>query len=115
VSSVSHYCHVKTKCLFFTRKQTASCWMSRPGLGSTPDLVSCINVTCASLMIELGLVPSALRRAEVNSLPRKEVIQPQLPLRLPCYDFVPVTPPTLGRYPPYGSAHGLQVLAAPMT
>ena len=27
-------------------------------------------------------------------LPRKEVIQPQLPLRLPCYDFVPVTSPT---------------------
>jgi hypothetical protein len=30
-------------------------------------------------------------------LPRKEVIQPQLPLRLPCYDFVPITRPTLGR------------------
>ena len=29
-------------------------------------------------------------------LPRKEVIQPQLPLQLPCYDFVPVTNPTLG-------------------
>jgi hypothetical protein len=50
-----------------------------------------------------------------DALPRKEVIQPQLPLRLPCYDFVPVTPPTLGRYLPCGSAHGLQVLAAPMT
>src|SRR5215813_11011124 len=24
-------------------------------------------------------------------IPRKEVIQPQLPLQLPCYDFVPVT------------------------
>ena len=31
-----------------------------------------------------------------NALPRKEVIQPQLPLRLPCYDFVPVSNPTLG-------------------
>ena len=28
-----------------------------------------------------------------NALPRKEVIQPQLPLQLPCYDFVPVTGP----------------------
>ena len=28
------------------------------------------------------------------ALPRKEVIQPQLPLQLPCYDFVPVTDPT---------------------
>ena len=26
---------------------------------------------------------------------RKEVIQPQLPLQLPCYDFVPVINPTL--------------------
>jgi hypothetical protein len=32
----------------------------------------------------------------VGHLPRKEVIQPQLPLQLPCYDFVPVTSPTLG-------------------
>ncbi len=29
---------------------------------------------------------------------RKEVIQAQLPLHLPCYDFVPVTSPTLGSY-----------------
>ena len=28
---------------------------------------------------------------------RKDVIQPQVLLRLPCYDFVPVTSPTLGR------------------
>jgi hypothetical protein len=27
---------------------------------------------------------------------RKEVIQPQLPLQLPCYDFVPVISPALG-------------------
>ena len=26
---------------------------------------------------------------------RKEVIQPQVPLRLPCYDFTPVTGQTL--------------------
>ncbi len=32
----------------------------------------------------------------VGRLPRKEVIQPQLPLRLPCYDFVPVSSPALG-------------------
>ena len=29
-------------------------------------------------------------------LPRKEVIQPHVPVRLPCYDFVPVTSLTLG-------------------
>ena len=26
---------------------------------------------------------------------RKEVIQPQVPLRLPCYDFTPVAKPTV--------------------
>jgi hypothetical protein len=30
-------------------------------------------------------------------IPRKEVIQPQVPLRLPCYDLVPVTGLTVGR------------------
>ena len=34
-------------------------------------------------------------RGHLPRLPRKEVIQPQLPLQLPCYDFVPVTSPTL--------------------
>jgi hypothetical protein len=48
-------------------------------------------------------------------IPRKEVIQPQLPLRLPCYDFVPVISPTLGRCPLERLAHGLQVLPTPMT
>jgi len=28
---------------------------------------------------------------------RKEVIQPQVPLRLPCYDFTPVAEPTVVR------------------
>ena len=28
---------------------------------------------------------------------RKEVIQPHLPIRLPCYDFTPITGPTFGR------------------
>ena len=27
---------------------------------------------------------------------RKEVIQPQVPLRLPCYDFIPITTHTFG-------------------
>src|SRR3954466_12884749 len=32
--------------------------------------------------------------APILELPRKEVIQPHLPVRLPCYDFTPVTSPT---------------------
>ena len=30
---------------------------------------------------------------------RKEVIQPHLPIRLPCYDFTPIINPTFGRAP----------------
>src|SRR5215469_18416519 len=35
------------------------------------------------------------RSAPTSVLPRKEVIQPHLPVRLPCYDFTPITDPTL--------------------
>ncbi len=41
-------------------------------------------------------------RSESSGIPRKEVIQPQLPLRLPCYDFTPVTNPTFGGCLPRG-------------
>ena len=34
-----------------------------------------------------------------NFLPRKEVIQPHLPIRLPCYDFTPVIGLTFGSWP----------------
>ena len=35
---------------------------------------------------------------------RKEVIQPQVPLRLPCYDFTPVADPTVAGCLPKVSA-----------
>ena len=34
--------------------------------------------------------------ARSSGLPRKEVIQPHLPIRLPCYDFTPVINLTFG-------------------
>ena len=46
---------------------------------------------------------------------RKEVIQPHLPVRLPCYDFVPIADPTFDRSLPYGLGHGLRVLPTFMT
>ena len=36
---------------------------------------------------------------DISCLPRKEVIQPHLPVRLPCYDFTPLTKHTLGSGP----------------
>ena len=40
-----------------------------------------------------------MKRSDFSSrfLPRKEVIQPHLPIRLPCYDFTPIIEPTFGR------------------
>ena len=38
-------------------------------------------------------------RAPQQGLPRKEVIQPHLPVRLPCYDFTPIMNDTLGGCP----------------
>ena len=37
---------------------------------------------------------------------RKEVIQPHLPVRLPCYDFVPIADPTFDSSLPKGWATG---------
>ena len=48
---------------------------------------------------------SAQRREQVLVIPRKEVIQPQVLLGLPCYDLVPVTGLTVGAsLPRVGSA-----------
>jgi hypothetical protein len=46
---------------------------------------------------------------------RKEVIQPHLPVRLPCYDFVPIASPTFDHSLPYGLGRGLRVLPTFMT
>ena len=45
---------------------------------------------------------------------RKEVIQPQVPLRLPCYDFTPVTNHTMDSYLPCGLDYRLPVQLASM-
>jgi hypothetical protein len=45
-----------------------------------------------------------------HMLLRKEVIQPHLPVRLPCYDLVPIANPTLDGSLPCGLSHRLRVL-----
>ena len=49
-----------------------------------------------------------VKRRESLSIPRslrKEVIQPQVLLQLPCYDFTPITDHTLSGCVPCGFAH----------
>ena len=55
-----------------------------------------------------------LLEADWLSLLRKEVIQPQVPLRLPCYDFTPVTDHSLGTCFPCGLAQPLLEQSTPM-
>ena len=44
----------------------------------------------------------------------KEVIQPQVPLQLPCYDFTPVIDHTVASAPPEGLSYLLLVQPTPM-
>ncbi len=63
----------------------------------------------------LGLTgrPVAIIKSSLEEvcLPRKEVIQPHLPVRLPCYDFTPLTSHTFGTSPPRGLGRRLRVQA----
>ena len=45
---------------------------------------------------------------------RKEVIQPLVPQRLPCYDFIPVVNHTLDASVPCGFGQQLRVQSTPM-
>ena len=57
---------------------------------------------------------SASRADAFVTILRKEVIQPQVPLRLPCYDFTPVAEPTVVACFPCGLAQRLRVNPTPM-
>ena len=46
-----------------------------------------------------GLLTFGTFASPLPFLPRKEVIQPHLPVRLPCYDFTPLTLHTFGASP----------------
>ena len=85
-----------------------SVWMGPQPLESGNQSVNCSELSFGKMSAFLFLFPS--RREEptwemdtsdfhdgnpVPTVPRKEVIQPHLPVRLPCYDFTPITDPTL--------------------
>src|SRR5690625_7119236 len=64
------------------------------------------------------LTPPSSRRSGrgCGELLRKEVIQPHLPVRLPCYDFVLIASPTFdSSLPTRGLGHRLRVLPTFMT
>src|SRR5882762_6400786 len=59
------------------------------------------NRVCVLWMARLrDAFPPTCLRGRGYSRSVKEVIQPQVPLRLPCYDFAPVTALAFGRLVP---------------
>src|SRR3982751_5700982 len=89
------------------------CTMPRPAGERRPGHLCGQSSVCAWM----ARLREAFRPAEAGVLGSvKEVIQPQVPLRLPCYDFAPVTALAFGRLAPGcpGFRHGLRALTASM-
>src|SRR4030081_369697 len=68
------------------RSHSALCH-KRPGEPPTSSIVCGRQKNVYAVAIALGEI-------QRHVLLRKEVIQPHLPIRLPCYDFVPIASPT---------------------
>jgi hypothetical protein len=77
------------------------CYGKRNEDGGVPHLFSILDASIA-------------RETVWRSILRKEVIQPQVPLRLPCYDFTTVADPTVVGCIHCWLAHRLRVKPTPM-
>ena len=77
-----------------------------PPPGRAPE-AGCCGQDGRSLHLPYGSRGDVHPLGPDNGLPRKEVIQPHLPVRLPCYDFTPLTLHTFDASAPFrGSAGG---------
>jgi hypothetical protein len=92
-------------------------WPARRGLSKLNsvrrvelDVDSRLNPVIGRRSRETDINELGAYRSKSSGIPRKEVIQPQLPLRLPCYDFTPIIDPTFDGCLPCGLAHRLRVL-----
>ena len=66
--------------------------------GAGENTHNCVPSKLNNVRLRKGLTWECYEAlAELRGLLRKEVIQPHLPIRLPCYDFTPITKPTFGR------------------
>ena len=91
----------------FTERKRSSCTLRPVSTDARNIIYNCclgaerLPVPQARLVLQPKRA-STFRRDRENGMQillRKEMIQPQVPLRLPCYDFIPVTSYTLGHYP----------------
>ena len=92
----------------------------RPDFKEPLPILSKLDSACgtplnARSIVEVSVDPrgrSRLRRSDQRIISRKEVIQPQVLLQLPCYDFTPITDHTLGASLPCGLVWRLLVQPA---
>ena len=97
------------------RKFLTSCCSNSESCDAT--LQKLLSATSGRLSVRSLAITKSLvadQRSGIGLLLRKEVIQPQVPLRLPCYDFIPVINHTLDVYPPCGSNQRFRVQWTPM-
>ena len=83
--------------------------LSRYGGGAPPGTGHCAHGGATKSSAGLTGRPTGLSSLEEVILPRKEVIQPHLPVRLPCYDFTPLAPHTFDASAPCGFGRRLRV------
>ena len=90
-------------------------------VSSSLDFFRCRGLNGISADFSAGLAVDLCKpnfqscdRKWIEFLLRKEVIQPQVPLRLPCYDFIPVTAHSVDGCFPCGLARRLRLQATSM-
>ena len=101
-SAVRHFHDVsaikqKLNCALFASSSLAPTLFNVRGLNGMSEIPKDFRVSRRPIQTTTGVVTEFLLR--------KEVIQPQVPLRLPCYDFIPVTAHTLGHCSPSQGQH----------
>ena len=97
VSTLECFSFVEIRHIRLANQRFVRCFRSRYSNNGGHSKTSLTQPACLALASQLRCARSVLCKFRRNLLPRKEVIQPHLPVRLPCYDFTPVTNPALGR------------------
>ena len=66
------------------------------GMAGLEPATPALSAQCSN---HLSYTPKSKEEVQENMLLRKEVIHPHLPVRIPCYDFTPITIHTLDAFP----------------
>ena len=102
---------------FMNSSNACRCWIRSHERGGPKAPAFYVLSPAMSILFnnsEKTAYPPVVQRFPGQCLLRKEVIQPHVPVGLPCYDLAPVTGLTFGGFPPCGLVYRLRVLPAPI-